>query len=221
MSKDEFIEKYPNCELVSDTQRLNASNAGHKSMIKQWNDPVFRDKMIRRNCETLSNARNNPKVIEKKISRLKEVNRERLKTLWKDDEYREKMSDKMKVQHSDPNGKLKKSIIQNSGKKRYTFYGKSEIHMRSKWEVKFARWLTDNSIDFEYESKAFKYEYNNSKKIYYPDFYLPKYDLYCEVKPKAFISDLTNAKAEAVKCDGHNFMYITENELSNLDNLKF
>ena len=223
MSRDEFITKYPNCELVSDSQRLRASSAGHSSMVKQWNDPVLSAKMIERNSKTLEIARSNPDVISKKISRLKKSNSDRLTELWKDDEYRSTMSDTMKKMHADPNSNLKKSIMDHSGRKRFTYVRKdnSELHMRSKWELRFAKWLDDNSINYKYEPRAFKYTYKDKVRIYYPDFYLPDHNIYCEVKPKAFISALTDAKAEAVKCEGYNFMYITEDELSNLDHLNF
>lgn len=223
MSRDEFTTKYPNCELVSDSQRLRASSAGHSSMTKQWSDPALSAKMIDRNCKTLEIARSNPVVINKKLARLKESNSKRLTELWRSEDYRSKMSDAMKMMHDDPDSNLKKSIMEHAGRKRFTFIKSdgTELHMRSKWEVKLARWLDDNSINFEYEYRAFKYEYDNRIKIYYPDFYLPDHNIYCEVKPKAFISKLTDAKAEAVKCEGYNFMYITEDELSNLDHLKF
>lgn len=52
------------------------------------------------------------------------------------------------------------------------------ICMRSSWEVKYAKYLDENNIKWEYEPKRF-YCGNIS---YLPDFYLPEKDLYIEIK---------------------------------------
>ena len=52
------------------------------------------------------------------------------------------------------------------------------IHMRSSWEIAYAKHLDKNNIKWEYESKTF----NLGNTTYTPDFYLPEKDLYIEVK---------------------------------------
>lgn len=50
--------------------------------------------------------------------------------------------------------------------------------MRSTWEVKYAKYLDKNNINWQYESKTF----DLGNTTYTPDFYLPKTDEYIEIK---------------------------------------
>ncbi len=52
------------------------------------------------------------------------------------------------------------------------------IYMRSSWEVAYAKWLDKQKIKWKYEPKRF----NLGKLTYVPDFYLPKQNLYIEIK---------------------------------------
>jgi extradiol dioxygenase family protein len=56
------------------------------------------------------------------------------------------------------------------------------IILDSKWEVIVAKYLDSNNIEWTRPKIGFEYTYNETNKIYYPDFYLPKYDTYIEVK---------------------------------------
>jgi len=49
---------------------------------------------------------------------------------------------------------------------------------RSTWESNFAKWLDKNNIKWLYESKTFKLD----NGTYTPDFYLPEFNLWIEVK---------------------------------------
>jgi hypothetical protein len=49
---------------------------------------------------------------------------------------------------------------------------------RSGYEVRFAQMLDRQGVAFQYEPKRF----DLGETTYLPDFYLPSYDLYCEVK---------------------------------------
>jgi len=53
------------------------------------------------------------------------------------------------------------------------------INMRSSWEVKYAKYLDSKNIKWEYEPRFF-----NLKELgnYFPDFYLPSYNKYIEIK---------------------------------------
>jgi predicted nuclease of restriction endonuclease-like RecB superfamily len=50
--------------------------------------------------------------------------------------------------------------------------------MRSSWELNFAKWCDLSGIEWVYESKTF--ELGNT--TYTPDFYLPEFDLWIEIK---------------------------------------
>jgi len=54
--------------------------------------------------------------------------------------------------------------------------------MRSAYEVALARQLRKARIKFTYESKTFRGRVGSRSWNYTPDFYLPEYDRYLEVK---------------------------------------
>lgn len=56
-------------------------------------------------------------------------------------------------------------------------------YFRSSWEANFARILTYNNIKWEYECQRFVFPYESGGILsYQPDFYLPEYDLWIEIK---------------------------------------
>ncbi len=71
--------------------------------------------------------------------------------------------------------------------KNSNFYGKifhgkwnkyNNIWMRSSWEIKFAFFLDCSGINWKYESKTF----DLGIMTYTPDFYMPEWDSYIEIK---------------------------------------
>lgn len=65
-----------------------------------------------------------------------------------------------------------------------------EVLLESSWEVEVANYLIENNIEW-IRPKFIKWEDSQGKtRRYFPDFYLPKYDLYLDPKnPHAMISD--------------------------------
>lgn len=57
------------------------------------------------------------------------------------------------------------------------------------WEEKFVEFCIANNIAVEQINIGFSYMFENSERTYYPDFYLPLYDLYIEVKGYATSRD--------------------------------
>lgn len=57
-----------------------------------------------------------------------------------------------------------------------------DIWFESSWELMFIVYCLENNIQFERNHTAFSYQYENSIKTYFPDFYLPKTDEYIEIK---------------------------------------
>lgn len=66
------------------------------------------------------------------------------------------------------------------GKKKQVVY--KGIVLDSSWEAIVAKYLDDNNIDWVVPSVGFEYEFDGEKHQYYPDFYLPQYNRYIEVK---------------------------------------
>ena len=52
----------------------------------------------------------------------------------------------------------------------------------SSWEIFFVKYLDSKNIQWKRPKKFFNYNWNNSIHKYYPDIYLPEYDLYIEIK---------------------------------------
>lgn len=57
------------------------------------------------------------------------------------------------------------------------------MKFHGKWEVEVAKWLDRNNIKFfRDEITPFEYFWNGKIHLYFPDFYLPDFDVYIEVK---------------------------------------
>jgi hypothetical protein len=67
------------------------------------------------------------------------------------------------------------------------------VKLKGKWELIVAKWLDDNQIKWEHETKSFEYEWNGVRN-YYPDFYLPDFDFFIEVKGYVTDRDLSKWK---------------------------
>lgn len=86
-------------------------------------------------------------------------------------------------------------------------YSASQLHKRSKhyningfkidgtWELIVVEYLNKSNIEWIKPKKPFEYTWNGSIHNYYPDFYLPKYDRYIEVKGYETSRDLEKYKA--------------------------
>jgi hypothetical protein len=67
------------------------------------------------------------------------------------------------------------------------------VKLKGKWELIVAKWLDENQIKWEHETKSFEYEWNGIRN-YYPDFYLPDFDFFIEVKGYVTDRDLSKWK---------------------------
>lgn len=82
--------------------------------------------------------------------------------------------------------KIKNSYPDRSGRKNSMFgkqtHGKrdkyNDIYFRSSWEINFAKFLDLSNVKWKYESKTF----DLGNTTYTPDFYLPEFDCYIEIK---------------------------------------
>lgn len=70
------------------------------------------------------------------------------------------------------------------GETNYKKYRYNGIYMDSTWELEIAKWLDDNNIEWKRSRKIMFWwtDKNGNKRRYYPDFYLPKYNLYLDPK---------------------------------------
>lgn len=54
--------------------------------------------------------------------------------------------------------------------------------LKGQWELTVAKWLDSQLIRWENEPAGFPYTWKESTHLYYPDFFLPDYNVYIEVK---------------------------------------
>lgn len=92
----------------------------------------------------------------------------------------------------------KNNYHQNSTKLYRCIY--KNYKMDSGAEFLFAKILDENNIIWIKNSKTFfEYHYQNKTKKYYPDFYLPDYKLWVEIKGKKYIEPWLPNKLQSVK----------------------
>lgn len=181
-------------ELWKDPEYMKIKSKVSK---RNWEDPEYREMMTRVASETMTKTLNrlwkDPEYIEKMSEIRKEnwkdpdyremmlkTSSETMSRLWEDPEFREKMTEIAVNRLEDPDDAFGSVTGYRSG-----YYKDTDIYMRSSWEIKFASQLDDKGVAWEYEPGSFYYmNYQGDKHRYLPDFYLPKYDLYFEVKPE-------------------------------------
>lgn len=87
--------------------------------------------------------------------------------------------------------------------KKYRHIKYNQYMFRSSWEHLFAKWLDYSNIKWQYEPKAFLLKVNNSPTTYTPDFYLPEFDIWIEIKgwmrPRAKLKILEFSKNHFIK----------------------
>lgn len=67
----------------------------------------------------------------------------------------------------------------------------NNIKFQGSWELIFYKWCLDKNIEVERCKEFFEYNWNGCRK-YFPDFYLPKLEIYIEVK--GYITDRDRSK---------------------------
>lgn len=101
--------------------------------------------------------------------------------------------------------------------KRYMY---KDISMDSSWEVDIAKWMDKNNVTWIRSRKiVFLWsDKNGNKRRYYPDFFLPKYNIYLDPKNK-FLIEKDKYKIEAVQKE-NNIKIICDIKDGILDYLK-
>lgn len=67
----------------------------------------------------------------------------------------------------------------NRGRTKQIIY--KGIKFQGSWELSFYRWCEANEVECNRNSEGFAYEWNGTR-TYFPDFYLPAFNAYVEVK---------------------------------------
>lgn len=164
ISLEEYYQKYLN------TQFNNICYCGNTKKFNKLSRPY--DNFCSRSCAIVEFHRNNPGELQKNID-FSLANKKMMTIHGK--RIAEINSKRCSERIKDPNS--------NFGKRRGNISFYNSIRMKSSWEVKFAQLCDENNIEWQYEPKTFKIQ---DGQRYTPDFFLPKLDLWVEVKPTLF-----------------------------------
>lgn len=163
-----------------------------------------------------------------------------IKQSWSDPIYYESHKQALKVGHNKPESRERHSKASRENFKNPTFVSKHRTYsgyrsaksdyykgilFRSSWEIKIATQLDLMGFKWEYEKEYFSLP-SLDNRGYIPDFYLPEYDLYLEVKGwyndyaqaqhKAFIQD---HQKRIILIDRNHYNQICETPLNYLKKL--
>lgn len=94
-----------------------------------------------------------------------------------------------------------------SGRSKGSYYNNS--YFDSFLEIEIAKYLEKNNIKWIRNTKRFYYTWNNNKHYYVPDFYLPDYKLYLEVKGYWY-KDKKERTLKAVKDNNINWILLMQ-----------
>jgi len=89
------------------------------------------------------------------------------------------------------------------------------FRLKGSWELLVAKWLDENNIKWTNIIEGFDYEWEGSKHIYYPDFYLLEYDKYIEVK--GFERERDRCKWKVV----NNLIIIKKDDITKIKNKEY
>jgi len=96
-----------------------------------------------------------------------------------------------------------------------------ELYYMSSYELLFLKYCKNNNIDvISASTKNFRVRYfddNKNPRFYYPDFYIPKYDVVVEIKPLSMLDFGNNPTKFHEASLIYSYIIITEEELLDLD----
>ena len=102
---------------------------------------------------------------------------------WTEERRRQQSETMKKIVERSPGSYSANNVCGRTKKYEMIDYLGSRVMLNGKWEVEVANWLNRQNIKWTNIIKeGFKYIWENSEHLYFPDFYLPEYDLYLEVK---------------------------------------
>ena len=188
---DEEIAKYPENQLVLPSYRENASKGGKTTQAR----------FLQKHPDHVPYT---PKYKSRS---------EASKAMWADPAYRKMQSDKCKKQH-------KEGLTDAVRHRKSKFIYSDGTYMRSSWEIQVATFLDSTQYAWKYEGVCINYINPKTGKTcrYYPDFYLPSYNIVLEVKPKELCDECRIvAKKNAAEAAGYKFYFVTQVELEDLD----
>lgn len=124
------------------------------------------------------------------------------------------MVNKFGVEHANQNSNIFiKSQL--SGFKIKVYNG---IYYRGTYELDFLKFCETNKLDVT-NGPSIKFKFNKKNKIYFSDFYLPKYNLICEIKSDYTYNankEINDIKKIEVELQGYLFLFIIDKDYTEL-----
>lgn len=204
-NKKSFLEDYPNTRMMSvEYEKFNAKL--HGGFFKEYNKTSVQRERASNHCKQL----NSNSILQSQKAK---------KRIYTEEDC---------IKRSE----IMKSLYATGVMKYVPTYGKRHIYkisddnvlcLRSFLECRAVSFLIHNNFEFTYETLRIPYKdstNNYKQRIYIPDFYLPKYNLIIEVKPKPrqdlqISIDKKNACLEL----NYNYMFISKDDLDNYNNI--
>jgi hypothetical protein len=188
----EFCEKIcKNDNSLRNHERLCKKNPNKQEIISNFIGYNEKRKLLNiKGCNHYTKAKElglpKPLITEETRKKISESSKNRVWTK----EQRIKHSESMKrAVENHPDSYTKDNVV---GRVKNIDY--NGVKLKGGWELIVAKWFDENNIKWEYETKSFDYEWNGLKK-YYPDFYLPDFNLFIEVKGYQTDRDLSKWKS--------------------------
>lgn len=138
------------------------------------------------------------------------------KQIW-DDERRKKLSDIMlQVVEKYPESYSAKNVSGRTKKiKTFDSFG-NEVILNGNWEILVSEYLNICNIKWtNIINEIFRYKFENKQRRYFPDFYLPEYNIYIEVK--GYVRERDLEKWKVVK----NLIVLKKGEIKDIKNNNF
>lgn len=99
---------------------------------------------------------------------------------------------KIKISKTSIKNGIAGGLRKGSGRSIKSWYNSpiaGKVFLQSTYELRYAKWLDENKINWIQNKKYFEYEFENKIRKYYPDFYLIDEDCYVEIKGFKTIKD--------------------------------
>lgn len=160
-------------------ERLCKSNPNRQKTVledKEWRAKNIKPEHLKENQYTKAKRLGIDPPILSKETRYKLGSGLRGKKLTQ--ETKDKISAGMKrAVKENPDSYSKNNV---SGRVKHVDY--KGVRLKGSWEVKVAKWLDSQNIQWESEARPQEYIFENSTKTYFPDFYLKDFEIFIEVK---------------------------------------
>jgi len=200
---------------IQNTDQLSKEHKRKQTMIEKYG--VDNPSMIPEVKETISKKtkgkkRPRSKEHQNKIIQSKKINNSLKHTLT----TRQKIINSLNNYYQKGNDQcVTVTSLPSNGRGHKTGYHNGILY-RSSYELKFLHFCEKYDILVtSCESKQYRvrYHYENKQRWYYPDFYLPQYDICVEVKPKSMFDEQFYAKKDAACLVYSNYKVVNENHL--------